>query len=38
MRLSEGTPFKRVLLLKMATEMSTEQTSMRTKWFKQIAL
>ena len=33
MRLSEGFPLRPVLILKHATRMSTEQTSMRTKWF-----
>ena len=31
-------PFKRVLILKHANRISTEQTSVRTKWFKRIAI
>ena len=31
-------PFKPVLILKHAARMSTEQTSMRAKWFKHIAI
>ena len=31
-------PLKPVLILKHATKRSTEQTSMRTKWFKHIAI
>ena len=32
------TPLKRVEILTHATRRSTEQTSMRTKWFKHIAI
>ena len=38
MCLSEGISFKPVLTLKHATRTSTEQTSMKTKWFKHIAI
>ena len=38
MRLSEGNPFKPVQILKHTTKNSTEQTAMRTKWFKHIAI
>ena len=38
MRLSEETPSKPVQILKHTTQNSAEQTSMRTKWFKHIAI
>ena len=34
----QETPLKRVEILTHATRRSTEQTSMRAKWFKQIAI
>ena len=38
MLLSEGIPFKPVLILKHATRTSTEETSVRTEWLKHIAI
>ena len=38
MRLSEGNPLKPVQILKRTTKNSAEQTAMRTKWFKHIAI
>ena len=38
MRLSEGNPLKICAILKHATKNSGEQTVMRTKWFKHIAI
>ena len=38
MRLSEEIPVKPVEILEHTTKNSTEQTSMRRKWFKHIAI
>ena len=38
MRLSEGNPLEPVQILKHTSQNSTEQTAMRTKWFKSIAI
>ena len=38
MHLSQGNPFKTCAILKHTTKNSAEQTVMRTKWFKHIAI